>query len=209
MDAGEMKQRAGQLGDQLVELAQSVDKLLSAPETNARREQLRAICDSICRLEKRDVPVPDDLRRIKTDLTSSLAGVDEAQEVKELLRKRLLEVLAMLGIPVGACPGPRSGDRKRVTLADLLQAGLLQDGTRIVHRAKRSGHANHGYIRSPGVVELTIDGSKQKFDTPSAAGQAVTGRSTDGWVYWTVVSDNGDDVPLEDFRERFQKEAKV
>ncbi len=209
MDVGEMKQRTGQLTDQLLELACAVHDLLSGPDTEAKREQLRAICSSIRQLEKRDVPVPDDLRRIKTDLTASLAVVDEAQVVKDLLQKQLLDVLEMLGISVGSSSGSRSGDRRRVTLADLMQAGVLQDGTRIVHRTKRSGHVNHGYIRSPGVVELTIDGAKKKFDTPSAAGQAFTGGSTDGWVYWAVVSDNGEDVPLKNYRERFLKEANA
>ncbi len=209
MDVGEMKRRAEQLSDQLLELASAVDDLLRAPETDAKREQLRAICSSIRQLEKRDVPVPDDLRRIKTDLTGALATVDTALEVKTLLRKQLVDVLEMLGTPVGGNTIPRSGDRKRVTLADLMQANLLQDGIRIVHRAKRTGQAHHGYIRSPGLIELTVEGSKQKFDTPSAAGRAVNDTSTDGWVFWSAITDNGDEVPLAKYRERFQKDDKA
>jgi len=209
VDFGEMKQRAEELTDQLLELAGAVDDLLSGPETDAKREQLKVICASIRQLEKKAVPIPDDLRRIKTDLTGALAVVDEAEKIRTLLGKKLLDVLDLLAIDARANSGSRSTSRKRVTLGDLVEAGVLRSGMRIVHQAKRSGHTHHGYIRSPGMVEITVEGKKQRFDTPSRAGEALTGHSTDGWTFWSVVGDSGDEVPLKTYRDRFLKEAKA
>ena len=211
MDAGAMKQQAVELTDHLLELASAVNEVLSGPETEAKREQLKAVCSSIRQLEKKGVPVPDDLRRIKADLTAALGTVDQAEEVSTFLGKRLLDVLDLLGVSVAADGGRRRGrgKGKRVSLADLLEAGVLRDGMRVVHRAKRSGHVHHGYVRSPGVIEMTVAGTKQRFDTPSGAGEAVTGRSTDGWMYWAIEGDDGNDVPLKFCRDRFRKEAKA
>ena len=209
MDVSEMKQRAEELTDEVLELAGAIDDLLSSPDTEAKREQLRAICASIRQLEKKDVPVPDDLRRIKTDLTASLSVVDEAQEIKELLGKKLLDVLDLLSIRTNSNGRQRRGNRKRIALSDLIQAGVLCDGMRIIHRAKRSRQTHHGYIRSPGVIEITVEGTKRRFDTPSAAGAAITNASTDGWVYWSVAGDNDEEVPLKIYRDQFLKETKA
>lgn len=208
MDIGEMKQHTEQLMAQVLELAAAVNDIPSGPDAEAKRQQLRAICGSIRQLETRDVPVPDDLRRIKTNLASSLAAEDEAQQVKKLLRERLLSALNLLGVSVQSNAGVRPTHQKRIGLSDLMDAGLLKDGTRIVHRAKRSGKVYHGYIRNPGVVEITIDGTKQTFGTPSAAGQALAKGAVDGWNYWSVVNENGDDEPLCVCRDRYIKEAK-
>jgi len=206
MNAGEMKQRAEELGDQLLELAKVVDGLLSGEAMDVKQDQLIVICASIRQLEERAVPVPDELRRIKLDLTGSLAVVEE---IKAILRKKLLDAFDLLNIPTVSNGGAPSANRKRVALSDLLDSGVLRDGMQVVHRAGRTGQEHHGYIRSPGVIEVTVKGKQQRFGSPSAAGVATSGRTTDGWGYWSVVGDNGDDVLLKIYRDRFLKRANV
>ncbi len=209
MDVDELRQQAEQLLDQLLELASAVEDISNPQDAGAKREQLRAICVSVRQLERRNVAVPDDLRRIKTDLTSSLAVVEEAEQIKELLRKQLLDLLELLGGSSNRRRRRRTPGRGRVTLADLMEAGVLEDGVKIVHRAKRSGENFFAQIRKPGVVEINEDGTKQIFSNPSAAGKFFAGRNADGWRYWSVIEDNGDEVPLKVYRSRFLKKAKI
>jgi CBS domain-containing protein len=69
-------------------------------------------------------------------------------------------------------------DGRRVTIRDLLGAGLLKTGENLTCR----GH--HAEVTKVGRIRLD-DG--QEFATPSPAASAVLGGgSFDGWIYWTT-----------------------
>lgn len=67
------------------------------PEWAAKETQLREIASTISKLEKLKVEVPEDLRRLKTDLLGELTVRDEAQERLSILRAALLSLAGELG----------------------------------------------------------------------------------------------------------------
>ena len=68
-----------------------------------------------------------------------------------------------------------------VDLSDLLSAGLLASGQKIVPRM-RDLRARTGQILSDGRID--VDG--RLFDTPSGAGHYVRRKATNGWSFWLL-----------------------
>ena len=71
---------------------------------------------------------------------------------------------------------------RSVRIADLLAAGLLSEGTEVVYT--RSGRSTTGTVTEDGNIQI----GEQRFNTPSAAGNAAVGHPVDGWVSWRVPS---------------------
>ena len=214
MDIGEARQKADELTAKLAELVDSLQELLGSPETATKRKQLRAICESIGRLQRSGVPVPDDFRRIKTDLTGCVAVAEQADELKSRLIAKLTEALRKLRAqPLSGNAdrrpprGAGEGRTRRVSVADLIEAGLIKDGARIVHRGKRGKNPPtfFGVLRSPGQIELEADGRKQVFNNPSAAAVAFIGGTCNGWDWWFAILDDGREVPLSLLRSRLTR----
>jgi len=113
-----------------------------------------------------------------------LAG-DSWNEAKVRSRtKDMIEViLEIWPVPEGHVTGfgqstPKSSPR--VTLADLISAGLLDSGMTI--------YARPGFDSRTATLlpdgRLDVDGAT--YDSPSGAAKAVTGKSTNGWWFWRL-----------------------
>ncbi|MXZ68712.1 MAG: hypothetical protein F4Z17_07015 [Acidimicrobiia bacterium] len=68
----------------------------------------------------------------------------------------------------------------RETVADLLEAGLVTVGSRLV--MTHSGEEHYATVVEGGVLD--VDGHPE--DTPSGAARRVTGGSHNGWTAWSV-----------------------
>lgn len=113
-------------------------------------------------------------------------------------------VLRLIGYdPAPASDDPDPGKRRRsptrhsTTLAELIAAGVLADGSRIVST----------YAVAPADAVVNADGTitwdKSVFSTPSAAGAAVRGgKATNGWSFWAIETESGK-VTLATLRSRF------
>ena len=108
MEIGKAKEQAEALVLRLRELVGSLRQLAPAPEREGQREQLRVIDDSIQHLEKKGVPVPEELRRLKRKLQGEIQEAEKHQVLLYFLREQLSQVLAEIGgtvrkaIPNGA-----------------------------------------------------------------------------------------------------------
>ena len=69
--------------------------------------------------------------------------------------------------------------RIRGSVADLVRYGLLAAGARIIYQ--RAGETHTATVLASGDIRLS---GGRTFKTPSAAGQAVTGRQFSGWKDW-------------------------
>jgi predicted transcriptional regulator len=77
-------------------------------------------------------------------------------------------------------------DGRRVTVADLIDSGLLAPGARLRFKRARRGETHHAEVTPVGHIRLD-DG--QTFRSPSPAATAVArGISLDGWRAWVDIS---------------------
>ncbi|MFF6637713.1 CBS domain-containing protein [Streptomyces althioticus] len=88
-------------------------------------------------------------------------------------------------------------DGRRVTVADLLQAGLLQEGEPLTFERPRIGKTYSALVTDRGWIQL-MDG--REFRSPSRAAAAAVGTGTfDGWHAWAL----SDGQTLDQLRQRF------
>jgi chromosome segregation ATPase len=97
MDIGKAKQEAEDLVVRLREVVSTLRQAAPIPARETKREQLKAVSDSIRQLEHKHVPVPDDLQRLKGKLESAIDKVEKHQVVLYFLREQLSQVLAEIG----------------------------------------------------------------------------------------------------------------
>ena len=75
---------------------------------------------------------------------------------------------------------------RRVTVSDLLDAGLITPGTRLRFKRNRIGVAYDATVTDKGRIRLETDG--EEFRSPSRAAMVAAGmRAVDGWRAWLVV----------------------
>ncbi len=75
---------------------------------------------------------------------------------------------------------------RRVTVLDLLQAGLLQAGAKLRFHRSRIGVAYDATVTEKGRIRLEPEG--EEFRSPSRAAMVAAGmRAVDGWRAWLVV----------------------
>lgn len=87
---------------------------------------------------------------------------------------------------------------RRVTLSDLIEAGLLAAGDALVWERPNLGHTHRATVEPNG--ELVLEDGR-RFSSPSGAAVAVNeGRPADGWNAWRVTST--DNALLGELRRR-------
>lgn len=105
-------------------------------------------------------------------------GATEARLSKTgaTLLSRLLE--SHVGTVVPPVVQPPVGPRRRETIVDLVEEGLLRAGTVIVMIYQ--GMERYATVTEAGQID--VDGHIES--TPSAAGKRITGQACDGWQVW-------------------------
>ncbi len=77
---------------------------------------------------------------------------------------------------------------RRVTVPDLLEAGLLKAGAKLRFERKRIGDTFDATVTAAGRIRLEPDG--EEFRSPSRAAMVAAGmRAVDGWRAWVVVDE--------------------
>jgi CBS domain-containing protein len=75
---------------------------------------------------------------------------------------------------------------RRVTVSDLLEAGLIHAGTKLRFTRKRIGATYDATVTDQGRIRLEPEG--EEFRSPSRAAMVAAGmRAVDGWLAWQVV----------------------
>ncbi|WP_228002391.1 CBS domain-containing protein [Nocardia australiensis] len=75
---------------------------------------------------------------------------------------------------------------RRVTVSDLLDAGLIQPGAKLRFKRNRIGVTYDATVTDKGRIRLEPDG--EEFRSPSRAAMVAAGmRAVDGWRAWLVV----------------------
>ncbi len=205
------KSRIEQLARQAIELNERLAPILTElmgivqnHDLLDARRQLRAVELSIHPLESAGVPVPEELLSHRRELNQILKDFQQAEQALNIIKNSFSTVFTVQ--KRRPQPSKSSGSQSvlnRCTIADLISAGFLKDGMKIVNQDIRHGKTVKGYIRGPGYIELELDGRVERFNSPSSAGTRASGRSTNGWIYWFVHANDGHKVVLDEYRKKF------
>jgi predicted transcriptional regulator len=95
-DLSKIQREAEDLAQKLWRVVSAVSKSSGGPQLKAKREQLKVINESIDQLSQRQVPVPDDLPRLKKSLAEEIEKADKDQVILFFLKEQLSQMLAAL-----------------------------------------------------------------------------------------------------------------
>ena len=133
--------------------------------------------------------VPEALMAVLALIGHSVTGTDTHAKLQRESPKR----------PSPKSPVTEQPSRRR-RLADLLRAGLLDAGTKLVPRDAR--WTDEATVTAEG----RIDAAGATHDSPSAAARAISGRKQEsGWTFWAVESAQG--PTLRQLRDRLSSSS--
>ena len=133
------------------------------------------------------VSIADEAGRILVDLEAEVIHTDDAVQDSALESRDR------------AKGGPVLAHGKRLSIGDLLQAGLIREGDQ--WRLSLKGEVIWGRIESNGQLEV----SNQSHGNPSKAFQAATGKPGNGWYYWHSRAASGKWQRIDALRSEYRR----
>jgi len=182
-------------------------------DLHEKSRQLKAVNDSILNLGKQNISVPDDLRSLKLNLSNEIDVYDEVNNIKSKIINELKQILLLLSTKVVKRKpkkvqikhGSSSKKQCSIQVYDLIKATTLQAGAKIEHVNKKDGVIYSGVIKNKGEIETNFAGKRELYKSLSAAAHGLTGTSLNGWIWWSVVYDDGRRVPLVKLRNKLEE----
>ena len=154
------------------------------------------------------VGLPDGIKIGKTHIEAYLASIsDEAGRIPVDLEAEAIHTDQAVEDSV-LTSGTRSQGElvrahgKRVSIGDLLTAGLVREGDQ--WRLSTKGEVVWGRIESNGQLEVNGEG----HGNPSKAFQAGTGLPGNGWYYWHYRADNGEWQRIDALRSAYRRKVE-
>ena len=133
--------------------------------------------------------IADEAGRIPVDLEAEVIHTDDAVQD------------SVLESSDRAMGGPVRAHGKRVSIVDLLQAGLVHEGDQ--WRLSLKGEVVWGRIESNGQLEV----SNQSHGNPSKAFQAATSKPGNGWHYWHYRDVSGEWQRIDALRSEYRRQV--
>lgn len=97
MELNKAKEHAEDLIVQLRELIGALRKSIPLQDQNAQKEQIKVIEDSIQHLERKSVPVPTDLLKLKKKLEAEIHAAEKYQVLIYFMKDQLMQVIKEIG----------------------------------------------------------------------------------------------------------------
>lgn len=133
-------------------------------------------------LEKHDV------LKLNGDLLALAGDTWTEAKVRARTQEMTQAILEIWPVPAGHKSGFGKGEtqpRRRIGVADLIGAGLLDAGTTMY--ARRKAHSDRTATILP---DGRIDVDGQVFDTPSGAARSIVGKNVNGWWFFILSPTN-------------------
>ncbi len=73
---------------------------------------------------------------------------------------------------------PKPPTKKTLTIAHLIQANIIRSGDKFIAKYKNKSHS--ATVTQDGTLEI----NGKEYQTPSGAGDRITGYACDGWFFW-------------------------
>ena len=133
--------------------------------------------------------ISDEAGRIPVDLEAEAIHTDDAVQD------------SVLESGNQAKGGPVSAHGKRVTIGDLLKAGLVREGDQ--WRLSLKGEVVWGRIEGNGQLEV----NNESHGNPSKAFQAATSKRGNGWDYWHYRDASGEWQRIDALRSEYRRKV--
>ena len=181
------------------------------------RKQLQAVEKSVQQLSGLGVPIPDELRQLKLQLSAK----DTVRPAATGVRERTAEVGEIVGALSKLArnakalhnslktPGkaPVSKQRYEVTLEELIQNGHLSPDDKLELSWQKAGPVFEGKVRADGTLMAGTPSGWKAFDSLSSAATAIGECSLNGWLHWRRINADGSRTTLKDVRARYLNEG--
>lgn len=184
--------------------------------TPEERKQLKAVNRSIQQLTNSGVSVPDELRRLKLNLSARDRETDKDGKIENQLQaiEKMIQSLAALRKDAqkvrnelkGLSHGGGTTKRYGVTLLNLLQGGQISTEDELQLQWKKEGLIYEGKFLEDGSVSAKTESGWQRYDSLSAAAATIGERPLNGWEHWRRVNRDGSLTALKEIRTRYIKE---
>jgi hypothetical protein len=207
----ELKNSLDVIADWLAEIKET--QIINPGLTNDEKKQLNAINRSIVQLQKLNVPIPDDLRQLKLNISNH-----DTEPAANLARAAKLETLDKLIADLNDLTSKAkrirssfktiakdSGTKKHygVQLVDLIESGFISAESPLELQWLKDGEVFEGKLLKDGRIAVRIELDWQEYDSPSTAAAKAAGRNLNGWSHWRVVESDGRRTSLEKIRTRY------
>jgi hypothetical protein len=177
------------------------------------RKQLHAVDRSINQLTKLGVSIPEDLRKLKLELSAKDGSAAAALEIKERagdVKSLIIELRSLLRLARAFRKQLRASEREAggrkvygVTVSELIEKGYLSTTDKLELKWRKNGPAYPGKLHKDGSVEIKVDSVWKNYAKLSAAATDVAGRSVNGWNQWRVVQSDGRKISLYEIRAKY------
>jgi len=185
--------------------------------TNEERKQLHAVNKSIEQLTRLGVSIPDDLRKLKLQLSAKDSAGPRFADIEPRLMK--VEALAeslreLLGVTrsvrdtlKGTGQNPGAKKHYGVSLKQLLQSAYLSAEDKIELQWVMNGPTYEGKLSEDGTLTAKTRAGWHEFDSLSTAASSIAGRPLNGWDHWRRVNPDGSRTALKEIRVRFMNKG--
>lgn len=193
----------------LTEFIQEIKPVLDKKTYDEKNAQLHSIERTINQMQKNNTAIPGELRNLKIRLISELATIKDLQKEVGEMRNMLLALIpanektAKNIKPISQKRAAKQiKEQSLVTLADIIAAGIIEAPFTLIKRYK--DEVFRAFVSVDGIIELQLNGAKHYFNSPSAAAVAATGKSQNGWTWWSVEKDSKN-ISLDIYRKKLIK----
>lgn len=206
----------------LIEVTNELNPLLKDLNIVAKfsevKEQIGSVTKTISELERKHIPVPPDLRRLKADLVVEFSELEDINKLiaefvfafSKLNNNNEIVILKTPEKPitqkVNKGPRTRNTPLTSIQLKDLIEDKILLPNTKLIHKGRYDTFT--AFINSSGQIVVQMNGVNKYFDSPSSAAESLTGGSINGWDWWFVQKD-GRVIKLNVFREKYSDKYKT
>jgi hypothetical protein len=162
-DVQQKRNEAESLIRQLHQFVDGIEKLEVPDDTHLKAGQLREVSKSIANLENMKIPVPDELRNLKSTLLASVHSAEEIEQLFGFMEEETAKLLVRVrrGVGPGRADTPRHRRTRRPS-EDYTSAEVLREY--IVKSLKAHG----GAAKAPAILDEVgrmLDGKMKPGDT--------------------------------------------
>ena len=172
--------------------------------------QLKKINSTINELKKNNIAVPEELIKLKLDLSTQVDKVKDSERIrKELIQCLELCVLQLketiLDKPVKKEKNKKIIMQERVSLVDLINASIIPITTEFYAYYKNNRFS--ATLLPDGSLEMIEKKKKKNYENHRVAAIAITGYQIDPWKFWKLDFE-GKPLTLDDYRKRYLKKKQ-